>query len=94
MRKNVTHAHIGKLWVFNFYMIRLPFIITVQEKVTRVHIGRLYVFCMIKLSFIITVRRNVTHAHISCVCFLRLFVCVCFLCFVSVFSVLVKEGCS
>ncbi len=77
------------MWVFGFYMIRLPFIITVQEKVTHVHIGRLRVLS--ELSFIITVCGNVTHAHISCVYFLRLFLRVRFLCFVSVFLCLYKR---
>ncbi len=77
------------MWVFGFYMIRLPFIITVQEKVTHVHIGRLRVLS--ELSFIITVCGNVTRAHISCVYFLRLFLRVRFLCFVSVFLCLYKR---
>ena len=71
---------------FRFYMVGLPFIITVQENVTYAHTWRLCVFCMIKSSSIITVRRNVTHAHISCVCFLRLFVRVCFLCFLCLYK--------
>ena len=43
MRKSVTHAHIGKMLVFGFYVTKLPLIVTVQEKVTHVHTGRLYV---------------------------------------------------
>ena len=88
MRESVTHAHIGKMGVFSLYMIRLSFIITVQGNVTHVHIERLYVLS--ELSSVITVCRNVTHAHISCVYFLRLFLCVRFLCFVSVFLCLYK----
>ncbi len=89
VRKSVTHAHTGKMQVFGFYTIKLSFVITVQEKVTHVHIGRLHVPS--ELPFIITVCGNVTHAHISCVCFLRLFLRVCFLCFVSVFLCLYKR---
>ena len=78
MRKNVTHAHIGKLWVFNFYMIRLPFIITVQENVTRVHIGRLYVFLFLydKVIFYYYGPKE-CYACAYFVCLFPTFICVC-----------------
>ena len=42
---------------FVFYMVGLPFIITVQRNVAHAHIGKLYVLCfyVAGLPFIITV---------------------------------------
>ncbi len=85
---DVTHAHIGKLWVFDFCMIRLPFIVTVQENVTRVHIGKLYVFLFLydKVIFLLLrsegmLRMRIFRVFVSYV-YLCMFVSyVLFLCF-------------
>ena len=78
MCENVTHAHIGKLWVFDFCMIRLPFIVTVQENVTRVHIGRLYVFLFLydKVIFYYYGPKG-CYACAYFVCLFPTFICVC-----------------
>ena len=94
MRKSVTHAHIGKTWVFSFLYDKVVlYYYGAGESYARTYrkVARSFCFCMVKLSFVITVCGNVTHAHISCVYFLRLFLRVRFLCFVSVFLCLYKR---
>ncbi len=91
MRKSVTHAHIGKMWVFRFYMIKLPFIITVQEKVTHAHIGRLYVLVLVRSCLLLLrsdgmLRMRIFRAFISYVYFCVFVSCVLFLCFLCLYK--------